>query len=196
MEKQIIMILLMLLFKLKVNSAGTINYAVTKDTGISQTIVPAIRLEKDGNTLYYLGYTFMGSWIQALEHCKALNMDLVSIETNQENEFLHNQMKELFGERYEYSFWTSGTTLPYSKWVWMGTGRPILYSNWLADQSSSTVKKDTCLGVVYNYNKGLQWNENNQNTNLHTICEAKITKSLVDIIPDLCNFKDFISILD
>uniref|UniRef100_A0A6P7FP96 Perlucin-like protein n=1 Tax=Diabrotica virgifera virgifera TaxID=50390 RepID=A0A6P7FP96_DIAVI len=193
MGKQLIMVLLTILFKLKMNSAGSINYAITKDTGIARSIVPELWVEKDGNTLYYFGYTFTGSWIQALEHCKALNMDLVSIETSEENEYLYDQMKGFFGGRDQYSFWTSGTTLAYGKWAWMGTGRPILYNNWSAKPSGT---KDTfCLEAKYEpNNKGLQWNENKQDASLHAICEAKITEDLVNIIPELCSFKDFLSI--
>uniref|UniRef100_A0A6P7HEB7 Perlucin-like n=1 Tax=Diabrotica virgifera virgifera TaxID=50390 RepID=A0A6P7HEB7_DIAVI len=130
-----------------------------------------------------------------MEHCKSLNMDLASIETKQENDFLYNQMKAFFGGGGEYWFWTSGTTLPNDRWVWMGTGRPIVYANWFPKQPDNAGNNEKCIEVRYNYNNGLQWNDNNQNANLHALCEAKITKSVAEMVPLFCNFTDSVTVL-
>ncbi|XP_028138012.1 perlucin-like [Diabrotica virgifera virgifera] len=186
MVKQIMMVLLTILFKLKMNSAGSVNYAINKDTGVAQAIVPAVKLEQKGNTLYYFAYTMEGSWFQAMEFCKGLNMDLVSIETEEENNFLFDQMTEFFGDTDEYRFWTSGTTLAYNKLVWMGTGRPIVYGNWYPGEPNNSGNDEKCIEIAYS-KKGLQWNDVNQIRRRHALCEAKITKSVTDMVSKLCS---------
>ncbi|XP_072398718.1 perlucin-like [Diabrotica undecimpunctata] len=195
MTKQIVVVLIAILFNGVMNSAESVNYVLTKDTGIAQSVAPALILERDGNTLYYFGYTFKGNWFQAMEHCKSLNMDLVSIESKPENDFLYNRMKDFFGGGAEYWFWTSGTTLPDAKWVWMRTGRPIVYANWFPNQPDNAGNNEKCMEVRYNYKNGLQWNDNNQNANLHALCEAKITKSVAEMVPEFCNLTHSVSVL-
>ncbi|XP_072401351.1 C-type lectin mosGCTL-7-like [Diabrotica undecimpunctata] len=193
MGKQIMMVLLTIVFKLKMNSASSGVYVITKDTGIEQALVPALKLEQKENTLYYFGYTTEGTWFQAMEFCKSLNMDLVSIETEEENDFLLDQMIDFFGDAPEYRFWTSGTTLAYNKWVWMGTGRPILYANWESGEPNNLGNNDTCLEISY-YKKSLQWNDIDQNEKLYAICEARITKSMAEMVSNLCNSNSTASI--
>ncbi|CAG9841001.1 unnamed protein product [Diabrotica balteata] len=90
-----------------------------------------------------------GTWFQAMQYCKLHNMDLVSVETEAENDFLYETMKLLckdFGGDDEYRFWSSGTTFSYDKWAWMGTGQPIKYFSWMPKQPDN-IKNDKCLEI-------------------------------------------------
>ncbi|XP_050518116.1 macrophage mannose receptor 1-like [Diabrotica virgifera virgifera] len=186
MGKQIVVILFAILFNVKMNTARSADDALTKDTGIAQSVAPALILDREQNILYYIGYIFTGTWYQAMLHCNSLNMDLVSIETKQENDFLFNQMKALLGDLSEYQFWSSGTTLPYDKWVWMTSGRPIFYTNWEAGEPNNG-PNEHCLEIKYIYKRGLTWNDVKQDVKSHALCEAKITKSVAEMFPQFCN---------
>ncbi|XP_072401334.1 perlucin-like isoform X2 [Diabrotica undecimpunctata] len=148
-----------------------------KDTNLAEQSDHSLKLETFENSQYYIGFTFEGTWFQALQYCKLLNMDLVSIETEAENDFLYEKMKLLFGGDDEYRFWSSGTTFSYDKWAWMGTGQPIKYFNWMPKQPDN-VKNDKCLEIRYHKHDGLLWNDENQNKDLHVICESNISKTV------------------
>uniref|UniRef100_A0A6P7H0S0 Macrophage mannose receptor 1-like n=1 Tax=Diabrotica virgifera virgifera TaxID=50390 RepID=A0A6P7H0S0_DIAVI len=128
------------------------------------------------DTIYYIGYAWEGNWLQAMFHCKSLDMDLLSIESKEENDFLSRKLKELLQGR-EYNFYTSGTRLPYNKWIWMSTGRPVTFTNWKPNEPNNYMDNDeTCIEVQYRYETGLRWNDENRETSDNVICEAKITK--------------------
>ncbi|XP_028135621.1 C-type lectin domain family 10 member A-like [Diabrotica virgifera virgifera] len=184
MRKQLLGVLLTILFSVEINAQS---YVITNDTGIAQSIAPSIPVERNGNTLYYFGYTYTGSWLGAMEHCKSLNMDLASIESQEENDFLYNRMKPFLGGGVEYWFWTSGTTLSSGRWIWMRTGRPIGWANW----GEGYVGLGRCLEVRYNYASGLKWHDTLQNEGRHALCEAKITRTVADLIPKFCNRWDY-----
>lgn len=158
------------------------------DFGIQYHTSPAVKLERYQNSIYYIGYIYKGSWYQAMQFCKYHNMDLVSIETQEENEFLSNQMKTFFGGGSEYWFWTSGTTLSNNHWVWMNTGRPIVYANWFPNQPDNAGSSEHCLEARYIYtNTDLKWNDNNcEGAQLHFICEAPVSTNVSAILSTIC----------
>ncbi|CAG9835244.1 unnamed protein product [Diabrotica balteata] len=148
-----------------------------------------------GNSVYYIGHTFQGCWLEAMLHCKSLNMDLVSIETREENDFLYHKMKEYFGNGPEYWFWTSGTKLQ-NRWVWMGKGRPVNYYNWYPRQPDNAGNKENCIEVRYNWQAGIRWNDRNEHdSGLHALCEAEILKPVAEIVNIGCNSTNSIPIL-
>lgn len=74
-----------------------------------------------------------GSWEAGRQHCRAIDADLVSIETEEENQFILRIIRtrnlvetvQLNGA----GFWTSGTDKSGS-WKWAVTYQPLTYSNW------------------------------------------------------------------
>lgn len=73
----------------------------------------------------------------------------------------------------EYRFWTSGTTLPDDHWIWLATGRPIIYSNWLPTQPDNSGKNEKCLEIRYtSTNKAIMWNDHVCTIAKHVICET------------------------
>ncbi|XP_050518120.1 perlucin-like [Diabrotica virgifera virgifera] len=163
MERSIITtIVFIILFNIKMNIAYP--FVAVNDTVIN------------GDTIYYFGYTFKGNWFQAMQYCKSLDMDLIWIESKEENNFLYHQMKNLFSNKGEYWFWTSGTTLPHDKWVWMSTGRPIVFTNWQKNQPDNWEGKEHTLEVEYHYGKDLEWNDLDQDRYLNALCKVNIEK--------------------
>ncbi|CAH1286560.1 unnamed protein product [Diabrotica balteata] len=110
-----------------------------------------------------------------MQYCKLHNMDLVSVETEAENDFLYETMKLLFGGDDEYRFWSSGSTFADDKWVWMGTGLPIKYFKWMPKQPDNARDNEKCLEIRYNPHDGILWNDEYQNKDLHVVCESKIS---------------------
>ncbi|XP_072389591.1 LOW QUALITY PROTEIN: uncharacterized protein, partial [Diabrotica undecimpunctata] len=85
----------------------------------------------------------LGNWYAATLHCKSFNMDLVSIESKEENDFLFQSMKSVLGKSERWTrLWTSGTSLPYNKWVWMATGNPVVYTNWYPGEPNNQTHQE------------------------------------------------------
>uniref|UniRef100_A0A0P5YYI5 C-type lectin ctl-mannose binding n=1 Tax=Daphnia magna TaxID=35525 RepID=A0A0P5YYI5_9CRUS len=81
------------------------------------------------------------NWTQADEICKAANMTLLSIETEQEDMLIYSQSEthpELAD--YPYSYWTSGSysQIGYKRWEWATNEpfQPFEYTNWIPGQPS------------------------------------------------------------
>ncbi|CAG9834980.1 unnamed protein product [Diabrotica balteata] len=106
-----------------------------------------------GDSQYFIADIFHGCWWEAWAHCKSLNMNLVSIESEQENNFLYQKMKERYGNGPEYGFWTAGAK-EQNRWVWKNTGRPITYYNWYPNQPDNTGSR---IEMIYNGLTGLRW---------------------------------------
>ncbi|XP_028143758.1 perlucin-like [Diabrotica virgifera virgifera] len=123
-------------------------------------------------------------------YCQSLNMDLVSIETQEENKFLYQKMNEYFGNGNEYWFWTSGVKVQ-NRWVWMAKGRPINYYNWYAKQPDNWGNKENRIQVIYHGGIGFVWNDRNEDHGrLHALCEAEIVKAVAEIVGAACNVTD------
>uniref|UniRef100_A0A6P7FNT4 E-selectin-like isoform X1 n=1 Tax=Diabrotica virgifera virgifera TaxID=50390 RepID=A0A6P7FNT4_DIAVI len=174
----LILCIFLTIFKSKAASRGLL-YSET-DNSSAEKSAHSVKLETFEDSQYYIGFTFAGTWFQAMRYCKLLNMDMVSVETEAENDFLYHKMKSLckdFGGDDDYRFWSSGTTYAYDKWAWMGTGQPIHYFSWMPKKPSSS-KDENCLEIRYNKHDGLLWSNEVDNKNLHVICESKISKAV------------------
>uniref|UniRef100_A0A6P7EYF9 E-selectin-like n=1 Tax=Diabrotica virgifera virgifera TaxID=50390 RepID=A0A6P7EYF9_DIAVI len=114
-------------------------------------------------------------------------MDLVSIETQEENNFLYQKMKEYFGNSPALEFWSSAAKVQ-NRWVWMGKGRPINYTNWYPNQPDNSENKENRIQVNYEWANGVRWNDRNENNGrLHALCEAEIGRTVAEIVGAACN---------
>ncbi|XP_018561632.1 perlucin-like [Anoplophora glabripennis] len=99
-------------------------------------------------------------------------MALLSIENAEENNFLWEKLKPFLGAG-DYRFWTSGTTLPDDHWVWLATGRPIIYANWYPNQPDNAGNNEKCLEIRYTHtNKAMMWNDHVCTAPKYVICES------------------------
>ncbi|XP_018561630.1 perlucin-like [Anoplophora glabripennis] len=149
-------------------------------TGIHQDLakasigeaLPDVPLEKFGNKYYYFGAIYEGNYFQAIQYCNYHRMTLLSIETKEENDFLFERFRHFLGWG-TYHFWTSGTTLPDAHWVWLSTGRPVLFANWSPNQPDNSGNNESCIEAVYVHtNKALVWNDHVCALPKHVICET------------------------
>ncbi|KAG5867131.1 hypothetical protein JTB14_006258 [Gonioctena quinquepunctata] len=165
-------------------------YVAFKDSLSKDVLIntlPSLKLEKFGDRLYYFGAIFEGNYYQAMQFCNFHDMDLVSIETKDENDFLWKHLQSFLGWG-EYWFWTSGTTMPDDHWVWLSTGKPILFANWFPNQPDNAGGNEKCLEARYKHtNEALMWNDHGCTEKKHVICETTVPKSVSNMILSTSN---------
>ncbi|KAG5872364.1 hypothetical protein JTB14_014810 [Gonioctena quinquepunctata] len=129
-------------------------------------------LHKFGNKSYFLGNIFKGTYLQAAEFCHDVHMDLVSIESKEENTFLYELLQKDGGDIH---FWSSGTRLIDGKnFIWLGTAKPIGYTNWQQGQPNDITRK--CLGLELAKKKDLYWSDRDCNNLYNFVCEKEDKK--------------------
>ncbi|CAG9840998.1 unnamed protein product [Diabrotica balteata] len=158
---------------------------------------PSLPAPTELYTLYYFGHKQKLTWLEAMQHCKLLNMDLVAIESKEEHDFIHAFLDKNLNNKYDYWFWTSGTTLAHNKWAWLSTGRPVTYTNWEGTQPDNCNGTEHVLQLKYGktYGRKLVWNDLNQHELLHVLCEARVSKSEADLVHQVCNSADSLTVL-
>merc|ERR1712150_236861 len=98
-------------------------------------------LTKLGSKQYYLGIFFKSNWYKAEQYCRFHGMHLASINTAEEQRDLQDHI-QAYGMGHEH-FWTSGTDQgEEGKFFWMGTGKPITYTNWNAGEPNNFQYED------------------------------------------------------
>ncbi|XP_072395617.1 perlucin-like isoform X2 [Diabrotica undecimpunctata] len=136
---------------------------------------PSLHLITNGNKSFYIGDIFQGNFFRSEQFCRQHGMNLVSISSSEENDFLKSVIVKQGDESDE--FWTSGTKLPDShKWIWFTTGRTIPYFNWLKGQPDSN-KDYQCIQAKITNNL-LQWSNKDCWEEYHFICET--TRTVVE----------------
>jgi len=132
-------------------------------------------LTKLGSKQYYLGIFFKSNWYKAEQYCRFHGMHLASINSAEEQRDLQDHI-QAYGMGHEH-FWTSGTDQgEEGKFFWMGTGKPITYTNWNAGEPNNFQYEDGeqehCLEMWDRDGKGLGWNDTPCSFSTFFICEA------------------------
>ncbi|XP_018569917.1 perlucin-like isoform X2 [Anoplophora glabripennis] len=131
--------------------------------------VPTLELVDFENKSYYLETVLMANYYQATQFCNFHKMRLLTVTSQKENDFLEKAIHDLGVSRFH--FWTSGTVLPSGHWVWMSSGRPIIYTNWGNGEPNGSRVKEVCLEMRI-LDQGFAWNDLECSTNLYFICEC------------------------
>lgn len=75
--------------------------------------------------------------------------------------------------------------MPGASWIWLGTGRPILFSNWSPGQPDNAGGKESCLEAVYVHtDKAMVWNDHVCDEPKHVICETFNVKCTSQSVAD------------
>ncbi|XP_050509404.1 perlucin-like [Diabrotica virgifera virgifera] len=91
-----------------------------------------IPLEHWGNKSYWIGSSFQATWFGAIDFCSQMHMQLLTINSAEENEAIFGYIKEA---KKGFEYWTAGTRLvDESKWVWFPYGDLVNYTNWSKGQ--------------------------------------------------------------
>lgn len=79
----------------------------------------------------------------------------------------------------DYLFWSSGVkTEPDNHWVWMGTGKPMTYINWLPGQPGNTANERYMEIRYVNGNRGMVFNDQIAGQANHVICEISVPRAV------------------
>ncbi|XP_018561627.1 perlucin-like [Anoplophora glabripennis] len=172
----IIALYIISVFLISGNAAKSVNKTLDyKESSLEDTL-PNIALEKFGNKYYYFGVIYEGNFFQAIQYCHYHGMRPLSIESVEETNFLIRQLKRFLGAE-KYNFWTSGTILPNDHWVWLATGKPIVYTHWLPNEPNNWANIEKCLEAIYQYSDkkremDMMWNDHDCNGPKYVICES------------------------
>ncbi|XP_072401383.1 perlucin-like [Diabrotica undecimpunctata] len=192
-----ILVVLFVLFNVQMDNAQLDYRGRSLSRASASASHPFLLLPPQQYTLYYFGHKHKLTWMQAMQHCKLLNMDLVAIESKAENDFLNDFLNKYLNNRLDYWFWTSGTILSHTKWAWLSTGRPVVYTNWEGTQPDNANGTEHVLQLKYGprYGRKLLWNDLNQDKLLHVLCEVRVSQSEADLVHQVCNSSESLSVL-
>ncbi|CAG9855092.1 unnamed protein product [Phyllotreta striolata] len=168
-----------LVFAQNANATPVGGYVPINDKEMIFSYSPStMELQRYQDSLYYFQTIFKGTFFQAMQFCKFHGMELVSIESKDENDFLHEALSK-FLTAGDYLFWSSGIKVePDNRWEWMGTGKPISYFNWLAGQPGNTATERYLELRHLNANREIVYNDQVVTQANYAICEVSIPKTI------------------
>ncbi|CAH1110862.1 unnamed protein product [Psylliodes chrysocephalus] len=121
---------------------------------------------------YYIGNHMVLSYVDADRFCKLIGMELVSIESKEENNYIYNYIRDTIAGT---TFWSAGTRLVNGiDWYWLPYGRKVTYTNWFVGKPDSKVEH--CIQLQFLKDSGLFWNDLNCAIAQNFICEAPTEK--------------------
>ncbi|XP_050517672.1 C-type lectin 37Db-like isoform X1 [Diabrotica virgifera virgifera] len=159
---------------------------VQETFGLTQPI-PTLKLYRLGQKSYYLGNIFKANLLQAEQFCRYHGMNLVNIESKEENDFLQKiiietgMVKDTSGE---YIF-TSFTRIPDGEnYVSLTSGKTLTYFNWHEGQPNGGTEE--CIGL-YLEKSEVQWHDVSCWSKYYFICEVVWTNREQELLELLNN---------
>ncbi|KAF4523638.1 hypothetical protein B566_EDAN010146 [Ephemera danica] len=120
-----------------------------------------------GGTEYYIHTSSNVIWFDAYKICKANDLALLSIETEDENNIIK---RGIVSSNLSARFWTSGNDLEQEgNWIWRSTRQPFTFKNWEVNQPGDREKGlENCM---YIGNDGNKWHDAPCTETYYFICE-------------------------
>ncbi|KAJ8975402.1 hypothetical protein NQ317_001942 [Molorchus minor] len=145
-----------------------------------QAADPSFPLVHYGNKSYYIESILQANYFQAFQYCRYHGMQLLTISSQAEHNFLKGQIEKLGRQ----SFWTSGSKLSDgTNWSWMSTGNRITYTSW--HPGEPTMVNEDCIEIHIYDNRYLQWNDFICSHRINFICETFMTTNCFDLMTEL-----------
>ncbi|KAJ8937495.1 hypothetical protein NQ318_011494 [Aromia moschata] len=149
---------------------------------LNEEEIPSLQLVHHGQKSYYFEIVLKANYYQALQFCRYHGMQLLSITSNEENEFLQSEIVK--SGIVDPALWTSGTKMPDgTQWIWMSTGRPLIYTNWGIGEPNNA-QNEQCISVRLT-KQFFTWNDLNCGSQSYFICENTWSKSCQDMLEDI-----------
>ncbi|XP_028142649.1 snaclec coagulation factor IX/factor X-binding protein subunit A [Diabrotica virgifera virgifera] len=159
---------------------------VQESFGLKEPI-PTLKLHHRGKKSYYLGNIFKGNLLKAEQFCRYHGMNLVNIESTEENDFLQKIIVETgsLGDGLEGSddyMLTSFTRIPDGKYVSLTSGKTLTYLNWHRNQPNGG--QEECIGL-HREGSELQWHDVSCWSKYYFCCEVVWSNREQDLLQDL-----------
>ncbi|KAF4526698.1 hypothetical protein B566_EDAN015336 [Ephemera danica] len=126
-----------------------------------------VTLDSTTGTQYFFS-TANASWFDASYFCNSYDMDLVTIETQEENDLILAHIESLGLKQAEH-YWTSAHKIGRATWLWIN-GEIMIYDDWATGQPDN-LETYRCMflsgGDWYNY-------ECEQSIMKAFICESRV----------------------
>ncbi|CAH1099949.1 unnamed protein product [Psylliodes chrysocephalus] len=124
----------------------------------------------DNEDVHFVINYMKESYHSANQICHALEMELLYIESEEENEMLKDYIKSAGTD--SGAFWSSGHRI-FDKvsWYWLGSAMPLEYTNWAIGKPEKN--ENYCLKVELG-DEGLTWSEFDCTARLPFICKADL----------------------
>ncbi|CAG9860857.1 unnamed protein product [Phyllotreta striolata] len=116
-----------------------------------------LNLVHNGNKSYYIQSSFKANFLESFQFCKSNKMELLHIESKDENDFLSEQISKIGGHLEDDFYWTSGTRMAGNiAWMWLSNGEQFSYTNWRPNQPSDF--NQICVAINAANNGKEKWN--------------------------------------
>ncbi|KAJ8975397.1 hypothetical protein NQ317_001937 [Molorchus minor] len=149
-------------------------------TNTDEAAGPSFASVHYGRKTYYIESILQANYFQAFQYCRYHGMQLLTISSQAEADFLGRQVENLG----KHSFWTSGSKLSdQTNWSWMSTGSQINYTNWHSGEP--TMENEDCIEMKMYDNGGLKWNDASCSNRNNFICETFSTRNCFDLMAEL-----------
>ncbi|XP_078340518.1 perlucin-like isoform X2 [Crassostrea virginica] len=111
------------------------------------------------NACYFFSSHLSADWLEAGSFCKRFpGGDLVTIETQSENNFIKQQLLLKHGQKF---YWTGGTDEFFEgHWVWISTMQKISYTDWFHGNPSDSGSGEDCMEIMVGLSdQDTTWND-------------------------------------
>ncbi|XP_021374596.1 perlucin-like isoform X2 [Mizuhopecten yessoensis] len=132
---------------------------------------------KHGGSCYHV-VRIKATWPESDIYCHAVDADLATIETQDEQHFIEGHLITNAGAYDPARFWIGGNDIAEEgTWVWLKSKTPIshqTYSNWKDGIALPLSARENCLELSQRYH--WQWNDNNCDDHYFFVCEKDAYK--------------------
>ncbi|KAI8129166.1 hypothetical protein FF38_02266 [Lucilia cuprina] len=122
------------------------------------------------NKQYYIEADQEYTWFDGLSRCLKMNMNLVSIETEEKSREINQLVLDTFDRNVK--LWVGGVMSHYHdgrQYIWTRTGQPFTYSYWSGANPDFETNSEYCVQIGWGYN--MEWNDKSCDSRLGYICE-------------------------
>ncbi|XP_017777572.1 PREDICTED: C-type lectin 37Da-like [Nicrophorus vespilloides] len=122
-----------------------------------------------GNKTYFIDLNKKLNWINANLACKQYNMELLTIDTDEEFDFIDIHISKMENN---IQIWTSGTDLgAEGAYKWMSNGRKICSNRWHKNQPDNAGSAEHCIQFL-KHESAILLNDNKCDITIGYICQS------------------------
>ncbi|XP_037954878.1 C-type lectin 37Da-like [Teleopsis dalmanni] len=160
-------------------SLASFSNMITTYDGLPEDCVGTVDTKpfiKVGSKHYLFGREKKVTWFAAIHICRSLSADLISIETKAEYEALTEYLKK---NEWIDEYWISANDLSKEgNFEWLGTGNPVTFAKWSADQPDNAYTNENCVHLWYRANE-VSMNDRICTYDAYYICQARNPKTII-----------------